>query len=166
MLPPDWGQGYANVWLGTTVENQVEADRRVPALMHAPARLRFLSCEPLLGPVHLGYLGWPDPSDPKPREGYNGLLGWRYEKGQMVEQLGKIDWVITGGESGPEYRPANHDWFRMLRDQCDAVGIPFLFKQWEGKSQPEIKKLGRLLDGKLHDGYPASPALVVQDAAV
>lgn len=65
-----------------------------------------------------------------------------------------IDWIITGGESGANYRPANPDWFRSLRDQSARAGVPFLFKQWEGVSQPIIKAKGRELDGVIHDGYP------------
>lgn len=122
-LPDDWGGGYANVWLGTTVENQTEADRRIPALVSVPAVVHFLSMEPLQGPVDL--------------RGAHGL-----------------EWVIAGGESGAAYRPADPDWFRSLRDQCAAAGVPFLFKQWEGRNQREIKAKGRELDGVVHDGYP------------
>ncbi|WP_010137557.1 DUF5131 family protein [Oceanicola sp. S124] len=113
-----------NVWLGTTVENQEEADRRIPHLIQCPARVRFLSCEPLLGPVSIR----------------------RYTS--------KLEWVITGGESGPNFRHADPDWFRSLRDQCADAGVPFLFKQWEGKTQKQIEAMGRELDGVVHDGYP------------
>lgn len=115
-----------NVWLGTSVENQEEADRRIPHLVQCPARVRFLSCEPLLGPV------------------------------DIRKHLRKLEWIITGGENGKLYRPANPDWFRSLRDQCAAGGVPFLFKQWEGSSQAVIKAKGRQLDGVTHDGYPAA----------
>lgn len=131
MLPLDWGEGWPNVWLGTTVENQEEADRRIPHLLCVPARVRFLSCEPLLGPVDL---------EP-----------WVM---RLDDLASAIDWVITGGESGPNYRHADPDWFRSLRDQCAAADVPFLFKQWEGKTQPQIKALGRELDGVVHDAYP------------
>lgn len=118
-----------NVWLGTTVENQKEAVLRIKHLTQIPARVRFLSCEPLVGPV-------------------------RIPAGDMR----KLHWIITGGENGPNYRPANADWFRALRDQCAEYDVPFLFKQWEGKNQTQIKALGRELDGVVHDGYPASLA--------
>lgn len=154
MLPGDWEEGYHNVWLGVTVENRQEADRRIPILLETPAAIRFLSCEPLLENIHLGYLGWPLSDKSVPRCGYNALIGAKYENGIMVKKLPRLDWVITGGESGKDFRPANIDWFRNLRDQCESVGIPFLFKQYEGKSQTEIKKLGRKLDGVIHDGYP------------
>ncbi|MEM1151826.1 MAG: DUF5131 family protein, partial [Pseudomonadota bacterium] len=137
-LPDDWGDGYPNVWLGTTVENQEELRRRVPHLVAVQARIRFLSCEPLLGPLDLNNIENPAPTG---RQWYDLMSG-------------EIHWVITGGESGPNFRHADPDWFRSIRDQCAAAGVPFLFKQWEGRSQREIKALGRELDGVVHDGYP------------
>lgn len=107
-LPPDWGNGYDNVWLGVTAENQKQADRRIPILLSVPAKVRFLTCEPLLGPIHL---------DPK-------------------SVLPHIHWVIVGGESGHRVRPMHPAWARSLRDQCVSAGIPFHFKQW-GASCPE-----------------------------
>lgn len=144
-LPADWGDGYPNVWLGTTVENQTEADRRIPHLLAIPAAIRFLSCEPLLGPVDLtslDFMGFL----------YNALTGDMEETGRFA----RLDWVIAGGENARHFRPADPDWFRSLRDQCAAAGVPFLFKQWEGPSQKVIKALGRQLDGVVHDGYPAA----------
>lgn len=107
MLPEDWGRGYANVWLGCTVVNQEEADRDVPKLFEVPAAVRFLSMEPLLGPIKIfdNSLG-PDP---------DSLL---------------LNLIIVGGESGPGARPMHPDWARSLRDQCNAAGVPFHFKQW------------------------------------
>jgi protein gp37 len=123
MLPDDWGGGYANVWLGATVESQKEADR-LSHLIDVPAVVHFLSMEPLLGGVDLS------------------------------AHIHGIEWVITGGENGKDYRPVDPDWFRLLRDQCAAADVPFLFKQWEGASQKIIKAKGRELDGVVHDGYP------------
>jgi protein gp37 len=131
------GQAPAQVWLGTTVENQAEADRRIPHLLAVPARVRFLSCEPLLGPVDLGWLpypaSWPrcDCEQHHPR--VDALAGTIMCKGccegpEAVDA--RIDWVIAGGESGPGARPAHPDWFRGLRDQCEAAVVPFFFKQW------------------------------------
>ena len=97
---PGWP--LPNVWLGVSVENQKWADVRIPQLLDTPAAVRFLSCEPLLGPLIL--------------------------KGQSVG-VG-IDWVIVGGESGAHARPMHPGWAHSLRDQCTAAGIPFLFKQW------------------------------------
>lgn len=122
-LPSDWGDGYGNVWLGATVEDQKAADR-IGHLTSVPAKVHFLSMEPLLGPVDLS----------------------RHIEG--------LEWVITGGESGKDYRPADANWFREIRDQCAAANVPFLFKQWEGPNQKAIKARGRALDGVIHDGYP------------
>lgn len=108
-----------NVWIGTTVENQRQADRRIPHLVEIPAPVRFLSCEPLLGPLHLSI-----PLRILPVEGH----GWVHHP----EMFGTPDvhWVIAGGESGPGARPSHPDWFRRLRDQVTAAGVPFFFKQW------------------------------------
>lgn len=103
-----------NVWLGATVVNQEEVDRDVPKLLATPARVRFLSMEPLLGPVEF--------SNVSRRADAVRMLGRRALEG--------IDWVIVGGESGPGARPMHPDWARSLRDQCAATGVPFLFKQW------------------------------------
>ncbi len=100
-----------NVWLGVSVEDQPCADERIPDLLATPAAIRFLSCEPLLGPVEL-------------RDIEDGIDVLRRRSGA------RIDWIIAGGESGPGARPAHPDWFRSLRDQCTAAGVPFFFKQW------------------------------------
>jgi protein gp37 len=146
----DWP---ANAWMGCTVENQEEADRRIPILANIPARFRFLSCEPLLGEIDLEYPKgvWPD-GPPYCCSGWEcGCMGLPTEPPLSYY----LHWVITGGESGPNYRHANPDWFRSLRDQCKAADVPFLFKQWEGANQAIIKAKGRELDGVVHDGYPA-----------
>lgn len=162
MLPADWGDGYLNVWLGTTVENRDESYKRIPHLLRAPAFVRFLSMEPLLGAVDLTAIGLPVNMDGvlDALRGHSWIEHWHDDQGKerskevRKEWGAKIDWVITGGESGEHFRPANPDWFRALRDQCAGAGTPFLFKQWEGASQAAIKKLGRALDGVVHDGYP------------
>lgn len=126
---------WPNVWFGTTVENQAEADRRIPHLLSVPAAKRFLSCEPLLGPVDLTLDGLVCLACPHcAEEGYTEWDTGAYVCGRC-ESTGKgdewgIDWVISGGESGREARPSHPDWFRKLRDQCAAAGVPFLFKQW------------------------------------
>jgi protein gp37 len=111
----DWAtrKAPANVWIGTTVENQEMADLRIPLLIDIPARVRFLSCEPLLGPVNLHV------PDPDWRRTYQATIG-----------PANISWVICGGESGPHARPMHPDWARSLRDQCNAACVPFFFKQW------------------------------------
>lgn len=109
-----------NVWLGTSIEND-RWTSRADALRAAPARVRFLSCEPLLGPL---------PS----------------------LDLTDIDWVIVGGESGPDHRPIDPDWVRDIRDRCLDAGVAFFFKQWGG---PRSKSGGRTLDGRTWDDMPA-----------
>jgi protein gp37 len=145
-----------NVWVGTTVESQTWAKKRIHHLADVPARIRFLSCEPLLGPVDL----------------------------ERFLEHGAIDWVIAGGESGPKARHSDPEWFRRLRDQCNRHSVPFHFKQWGdwapcdsvrcqlipsstvecGKSAVTLgrfgKKLsGRLLDGRTWDGLPQTVPL-------
>ena len=103
------------VWLGATVVNQAEADRDIPKLLAVPAHKRFLSMEPLLGSVDLRPFFWQD---------MNGNVQ------RQTNHSPRLDWVIVGGESGPGARPMHPDWARSLRDQCQAAGVPFLFKQW------------------------------------
>lgn len=134
-LPPDWGAGYPNVWLGVSVEDQKRADERIPVLLQTPARVRFLSCEPLLGPVDLGLLG----TTPKT---------WGYGYRAVYDLL---HWVIVGGESGPGHRPIELDWVRNLRDECQANRTAFFFKQFGGLTP---KAGGRLLDGREWSEFP------------
>ena len=121
--PPD------NVLLGTTVENQAEADRRIPHLLAVPAAGRFLSCEPLLGAVDLRQIvlrrDGERPNDLSSRLGdyVQPLVG-------NFRDSPRLHWIIAGGESGPTARPTHPDWFRSLRDQCAAAHVPFIFKQW------------------------------------
>jgi protein gp37 len=114
-VPFDFDKHYPNVWLGATIVNQEEADRDIPKLLAVPAAKRFLSMEPLLGPVKINPEHFQ--RHPDRRKGTD----WDYEG---------INWVIVGGESGPGARPMHPDWARSLRDQCEAAGVPFLFKQW------------------------------------
>ena len=105
MVPAEWlkvNRWPSNVWVGTTVENQKWADKRIPELQAVPAPVRFLSVEPLLGPVELG--------------GYVSRLG--------------INWVIVGGESGGKARPMDPDWVNSIYYACSSAGVPFFFKQW------------------------------------
>lgn len=158
-----YGWPPPNVWLGVSAEDQQRADERIPDLVNTPAHVRFVSLEPLLGPIELD--------------------------GQALAYL---DWVIVGGESGPDARPMHPDWARSLRDQALAAGVPFFFKQW-GEWHPAMhhengalyqfegsapfnswktpvfdpdreeginwrrlgkKAAGRLLDGVEHNGMP------------
>lgn len=182
MVPAHWRTQFpANVWMGTSVENQAMADKRIPELLKVPAPVRFLSCEPLLGPVEFA-------------EEWLGSEAWR------DASIGNdwINWVIAGGESGPGARPMHPAWATSLQQQCEAAAVPFLFKQWGNwfpRSQWEFNphivlpddsnisdgqekltqnqdrlyyleneffhnigklKAGRLLHGHEHNGYPKS----------
>lgn len=116
-----------NVWLGVSVENQRWADIRVPVLLSTPAAVRFLSMEPLLGPVNLTHM------DVEGRaEGMywiNALTGRNTDMARPCADVPHVDWVIVGGESGAGARPMNPDWARTLRDQCVQAKVPFHFKQ-------------------------------------
>lgn len=145
------GDAPRNIWAGVSIENQEWADKRCTDLMVTPASIRFLSCEPLLGPIDLSAV--------------------------LID--GAIDWVIVGGESGRGARPMNPNWARDIRDRCAGAGIPFHFKQHGEYRQsvgPDLmagqryevfafpdhtvvvkfgkKAAGRLLDGVEHNGVP------------
>ena len=125
-----------NVWLGTSVEDQKAAELRIPLLLETPAAVRFLSCEPLLGPVDLTPWTWCD--QPTNQIRYHSTFCRRYRGHDgpcdYMAGLPTLDWVIAGGESGPKARPMHPAWVRSLRDQCHDA-IPFFFKQW-GEYQP------------------------------
>lgn len=131
-----------NVWLGVSVEDQPRADLRIPALLDTPAAVRWLSCEPLLGPVDLG---WCDGVDALQQDWIGGPSGGSGAPHPF------LDWVVAGGESGPDARPMHPEWARSLRDQCTTAGVPFFFKQWGGRTP---KAGGRELDGRTWDEYP------------
>jgi protein gp37 len=128
-LPADWGKGWPNVWLGTTVESQAAADTRVPLLLGVQAAVHFLSCEPLLGPVDLHYPAGVFPGGPEMCcDGMEcGCQGGPAEP----PLIWGIDWVICGGESGPGARPMDVEWARSLRKQCPTV-TAFWMKQLGG----------------------------------
>lgn len=128
-VPMRWLDSFpANVWVGTSVENQKAANDRIPHLLKVPASVRFLSCEPLLGPLDLMCPAslWPS-GPPMCCSGRDcGCMGMPTEP-PLISGIG---WVIAGGESGPKARPMHPDWVRSLRDQCAATQTPFFFKQW------------------------------------
>jgi len=136
----EWAWPLPNVWLGVSVENQQWADIRIPRLLDTPATIRFLSCEPLLGPINIQRSLNADPSS------------WR--------GTAAIDWCIVGGESGQGARPMQPEWARWLRDQCAAAGVPFLFKQWGAHNadgeRVGKKAAGRQLGGRTWDEYPVA----------
>ena len=111
----DVGWNLPNVHLGVSVEDQLTADERIPLLLQTPAAVRWISAEPLLGPVSLVV----------PFDGAKVDSAVGAKPG-----IHALDWVVAGGESGPKARPSHPDWLRSLRDQCRAAGVPFLFKQW------------------------------------
>ena len=137
-LPSDWP--LPNAWLGASVESQKQMHRLLD-ILKIPAAGRFLSMEPLLGPVDLGLLG----TLPKK------LTGGSYE---LV--CDRLHWVVVGGESGPEWRPMKPEWVWSVRGQCEVAEIPFFFKQWGG--HPD-KRGGdaALLDGELVRESPLTP---------
>jgi protein gp37 len=152
-----WGTNWpANVWVGTSVENQTLAEKRLPFLLKSPAAIRFLSCEPLLGPVDLRH--WFK------RDGFHF-----------------IDWVIVGGESGGASRPMHPDWATSLLRQCQEFEVSFHFKQWgqwvpvqnqaligarlvelDNERPVEMLRMskrlaGRILEGTTWNGVPHTP---------
>ena len=137
---PNAPELLGNVWLGTSVEDQTTADGRIPYLLRCPTAVRFISYEPALGPVNMdkwmpvwtcftcGHAGDSSPEDHCPNCGAHSGDGFGLAENDP-DFIG-LDWVIAGGESGPNARPAHPDWFRSMRDQCQAAGVPFFFKQW------------------------------------
>ncbi len=165
---PQWP--LPNVWLGVSAERQIEADDRIPDLLNTPAAIRFASLEPLLGKIMLHNLDGPRGTV------LDALTGKILDEGGLVTRWPRLDWVIAGGESGPDARPSNPQWFRDLRDQCAAARVPFFFKQWgawvsvsevagagphfkfdDGRTVRRLTKraAGRTLDGVEHNGWPS-----------
>jgi protein gp37 len=144
--PPSWSDGWPlNVWAMTSVESQEQADTRIPELLQVPARVRGLSCEPLLGAVDLSE--WlPDLNTPinnisdddAPLGVYDPLTRERYPDPADIE----LHWVIVGGESGHGARPMHPDWARSLRDQCAAAEVAFHFKQHGEYCPGEFQRSG------------------------
>ena len=146
------GTVMQNIWIGTSVENQEMAEKRIPELLKIPAKVRFLSCEPLLGPIRLNL-------PTRKWEGGNGYIGCahcchkdrcddpsHYDRRRCPHCRGTglgnpIHWVICGGESGAKARPMHPDWACSLRDQCVAAHVSFFFKQW-GEWCPAIETHG------------------------
>ncbi len=171
---PWWpGRPLPNVWLGVSVENQKWADVRIPKLLETPAAVRFLSVEPLLGPVDLTpvfvhpagcggtYEGIGFVNGTHQRIHRSRCLNHRSRRvdrditSGATEYVDRIHWVIVGGESGPGARPMHPDWARSLRDQCVAAGVPFFFKQWgEWQDGSGISRNGSTITGSvvLNDG--------------
>ncbi|MFN3474036.1 MAG: phage Gp37/Gp68 family protein [Blastomonas sp.] len=131
-----------NVWLGATIVNQQEADRDVSKLITTPAAVRFLSMEPLLGPVDMTNL--PVMDRPLLRcDPLNGIA----ECGGLSVDCPKLDWIIVGGESGPGARPMANEWAQSIVDQCKAAGVPVFVKQLSSGGAKAIKDLDQFPEG-------------------
>lgn len=181
--PDVWSWPLSNVWLGVSVEDQKRANERIPLLLDTPAAIRWISAEPLLGPIDLisskGGAQWIS--------GQRGCEGAHSHSGHAGEVIHGVmhlvdplkahhhhddrcapglDWVVIGGESGAAARAMQPDWARSLRDQCSAAKVPFFFKQW-GNYAPLLSATtkdtmyratkniaGRLLDGREHNAMP------------
>lgn len=178
-----WSWPLPNIWLGVSVEDQKRADERIPMLLDTPAAVRWISAEPLLGPLDLisakGGSQWIG--------GQRGCDGRHQHNGRRGEIIHGVmhrtdpqiphhhhdercrpglDWVVVGGESGSAARPMQPEWARSLRDQCNAASVPFFFKQWgsfaplQKAAIPDTmfrvtKKIaGRILDGAEHNSMP------------
>lgn len=149
MVPGTWLDAWPrNAWIGTTTEDQPRADERVPMLLRVPAPVRFLSAEPLLGPVRFDR-DWLVPKatlcgrQPSTEQGRRTVVDVLKAAGRRLGWRG-VDWVIVGGESGPRHRPVDPAWVRSIREQCAEAGVPLWFKQWGGRTP---KAGGRTLDG-------------------
>jgi protein gp37 len=126
-----------NVWIGISAEDQKWANIRIPALIDTPAAVRWVSAEPLLGPVDLSMADWTPPEAAGFPGVHNPLTGeWWPAVGNASEEyenriidLPGIDWVVAGGESGPRARPCDLEWLRSLRDQCADARVPYFCKQ-------------------------------------
>lgn len=178
-----WHWPLINVWVGTSVEDQPRAEERLVDLARTPAMIRWVSGEPLLGPVDFRAVRHGDfMFDALGGSFYRGKIA---SEAELPQPLGRIHWIVTGGESGPKARPINDQWVRKIRDDCEDTRTAFHHKQWGNwlpagqidfsaakiptdRSQLFLRddgdfhachvgkhKSGRLLDGEIHDGYPA-----------
>lgn len=134
-LPDDWGDGYPNVWLGVSVEDQKAAETRIPSLLRVPARTRFLSMEPLLGPVDLNRLRLSPRCEgcgQMPRADVFSAAehcGCTFDAGGEPLDWRPLHWIILGGESGPKARACSLAWLEILTRQARAAGVATFVKQ-------------------------------------
>lgn len=145
--PNPFFEPLPNVWLGVTAENQYQANKRVPLLLATPAAKRFVSVEPMLSQIDLVNVYGDAPWTPGTR------------------QLGHIDWVICGGESGLGARPMHPDWVRFLQAECHCAGVPFFFKQWGEWGQIKVTMMKKDSSHKnikkLYCIFPGEPTVVM-----
>jgi protein gp37 len=128
-LPPDWNHGWPHVWLGVTAENQRMANARVPILLQTPSATRWVCAEPLLGPLELTSF--------------------------MQDNQTRLDWVVTGAETGPNARALDENWVRRLRDECTSAAIPLWYKQ---NNTGGVRIRNPRLDGKVWNQMPPLPS--------
>lgn len=163
------GAPWPNVWLGTSVENQEAADKRIPELLKVPAVVRFLSCEPLLGPVNISRYMWPvcgwwrgnyrSYEEAKAAGGECGL-----KRQALVSAHARfVNWVIAGGESGPGARPMKVSWARSLKEQCEAANVTFFMKQMGAVVDGVGETLGDWPNGANWDAKRQISRLSLQD---
>lgn len=129
-----------NLWLGVSCEDQATADERIPLLLQTPAAVRWISAEPLLGPIS-----------------FEGMFANPNDRRDGTNALEELDWIVAGGESGPQARPMHPDWVRAIREQCQAACVPFFFKQWGEWSPPDTDQEYNTIAGRA--GHP--PAYLV-----
>jgi protein gp37 len=134
-----------NAWLGVSAEDQRTSDERIPDLLATPAAVRWVSAEPLIGPIDfMGLVA--QPMGETITDALQGVIGHNIgadEEGRVewdgADPCAKLDWIVVGGESGPKARSMHPDWVRSIRDQCSLNGIPFFFKQW-GEWMPSTRE--------------------------
>lgn len=136
-----------HIWLGVSVEDQKTADERIPLLLETPAAVRFLSLEPLLGPVDI-----------------QNYLYTRYHHGGTYHEYNQVDWVIVGGESGPNARPFDIAWARSIIRQCKDAGVPVFMKQLGAKPVNSLRKDVWGPTGKHHYTRPVNDPLLEEAA--
>lgn len=157
----------ANLWLGTSANDQKSGDLRLPLLLDIEGvSVRFLSYEPATGPLDLQNIGTNESWS------WDVLAGVGYADGQTYRKEPRLDWVICGGESGPKADPMDPSWPQKTRDDCRTAGVPFFFKQWglwhpetdifgnyTGKMKKANDKGFNLLDGATWQQFPKVPLL-------
>ncbi len=137
-----------NVWLGVSAEDQERADERIPDLLATPAAVRFVSAEPLLGPIDFEQLRGGELLDAEGADFVNALRGSTYwANGDHGANVNGLDWVIVGGESGPRARPFDLDWARSIVDQCVAAGVPVFVKQMGARPYQSVSAASRGMGG-------------------
>jgi protein gp37 len=124
------GYPYENVWIGVSVEDQRTAEERIPLLLRTPAAVRWISAEPLLGPIDLTILELPSEYNITPTVPGRINALTTHDDDRYFQSPSALDWVVVGGESGHGARPMHPRWARSLREQCAVASVPFFFKQW------------------------------------